>query len=116
MLSDQELQILKEKILQYELLLRQEDIGGACLLRALELYDEHSGGLIYWIGQLTSIGLDFGINHAYYFTPQANDHTIALNLSDNGFPHYPPLTKREVEVIGVLQSPSVIHQTFTRKL
>lgn len=116
MLSAQEIQRLKAKILEYEPLLRQEDIGGACLLRALELYDAHGGGLIYWIGQLTSIGLDFGINHAYYFTPNANDRTIALNLADNGFPQYPPLIKKEVEVIGVIQSPSVIHQTFTRKL
>ena len=115
MLSRSEQDTLRRKILEYRP--QFENIAGrSCLLKALELYNTYSGGVICWVGGLARINLDLGIHHAYFFPPQFRDRDIALNLADNGFPEYPPLTKREALAIGIVQNPNILRQNIVRSV
>ena len=88
----------------------REDLRGGCLGEAFELYTKYGGGEIYWVGKLTSIQLDFGVYHAYFIPPHAENESFALNQRDNGFEEYPPLTVRELRLVGELQDIKIVKQ------
>lgn len=81
----------------------ENNMGGQCLQKALELYDSHRGGSLWWVGNLGKVGLDFGLHHTYFVPPKAKDSDRALNQADSGFPQYPALTVGEVKSIGQKQ-------------
>jgi len=89
----------------------EANIGGQCLSKALELRDKNKGGQMYWVGSLDGIGLDFGVQHAYYISPNAKDTDMALNQSDNGYNQYPALTVGEVKLIGQRLDEGVVRDT-----
>lgn len=88
--------------------------GEGCLIHALELFDANNGGEIIWVGNLKEYGYDFGVNHAYYIPPDAEDDSIALNQEDSGYDQYPPFTKRELEGIGKPEDISKLRESVVR--
>lgn len=108
-MSESALNRLRDKFLESKPKF-EENIGGQCLEGALNLHKKHKGGFLYWVGNLTKIGLDFGVHHTYFVPPQANDSDIALNQEDNGFSQYPRLTVGEVKIVGEPQNVDVIKQ------
>lgn len=115
MLSESEQEALRQKILEYRPLF-EDNRGKGCLLKGLRLYEVYSGGILLWVSELSQIGLDCFINHAYFFPPNSSETDIALNLADNGFSQYPSLNKREAMAIGQPQDPDVIRQTILRSI
>lgn len=109
MLSNKEILVARTKVLRCKGQFEQE-IGGGCLKSALELYEDYSGGLLCWIGNLTKLDLDFGLHHTYFIPPGARENHQALNHSDKGFGQYPPFTVREARELGEAQDPRVIRQ------
>jgi len=105
---------LARKILEYKDKIRQ-DIGGECLSKALSLYDSRGGGGLWWIGDLSQIGLDFGLHHTYFVPEKSNEDDQALNQADNGFAQYPPLTVKEVTSLGKLQETDIIRELVSHQ-
>ena len=103
-------QFLEEKILSHKSHFEKEDIRGGCLGEAFKLYEQFGGGTIFWIGNLSKISLDFGIHHAYFVPPNADDNQLALNQADNGFGEYPPLTVKEVRTLGEPQDINIVRE------
>ncbi len=62
MLSNNEILVARAKVLMYKPQF-EVDIGGGCLRAALELYENYSGGILCWIGNLNELDLDFGLHH-----------------------------------------------------
>jgi hypothetical protein len=104
------LNTLKRKFIENRPIL-EANIGGQCLPKALELRDKNKGGTMYWVGSLDNVGLDFGVQHAYYVPPNAKDTDMALNRSDNGYDQYPALTVGEVKLVGQPMDVSIVRET-----
>lgn len=101
---------LVEKMMTLRPSFEREDLRGGCLGEAYGLYKTYGGGEIYWVGKLTKINLEFGVYHAYFIPPHAQDDSFALNQADNGFGEYPPLTVKELRTIGELQNIDIVRQ------
>lgn len=116
MLSEIEIVALRRKILEYQPQFEQNR-GSDCIPNGVELYKEYEGGLMVWIEELSKIGLPgIDLSHLYFFPPNSIDEDIALNLSDTGYPQYPPLTKREALEIEKPKDPSAIRDNFFFKI
>ena len=93
----------------------QEEFGGGCMLKGYQLLHENGGGYLWWIGNLSKLGLDYGIFHMYYIPHDAVDNQLALNQADNGYSQYPQLTVAEVKLLGEPQDKSIIKQLLKIK-
>lgn len=114
MLTPSEKEALRQKILVYQPLF-EKNRGAACIPNGLRLLNMYSGGIICWVNELTKIGLkNIVIGHVYFFPPNSTDLDLALNLRDNGYTQYPPLTKKEALAIGDVLNPDAIRQDFQR--
>lgn len=112
MLSPEERGALRQRILEYRTLF-ENNRGNSCHIEGLQLYQQYGGGLLCWVSGLSKIGLDnVSIGHLYFFPPDASDTDSALNVSDNGFHQYPPLSKREALEIGEPKDPVTFQKNF----
>jgi len=109
MLSFLEKEALRNKIVNNSLS-SEDEIGGGCIASALSLFDANDGGCVFWVGSLASLDIEPDVHHSYFVPPNAQDDDLALNHSDNGYGQYPPLTVREVTVIGKLQDIDILRQ------
>lgn len=109
MLSPEELTVLQDKILEYQPGF-ESNRGRGCKPTGLKLFTEHGGGTLFWVGELSKIGLaHIVLGHLYYFTP---DSDTALNLADQGHSQYPPLTLKEALAIGESKDPLNDNEEF----
>lgn len=74
---------------------------GNCLKEAYLLKERNTNtGNVYWV-----VCLDGNmVYHAYYVPQGCNLDDLALNQADNGYPHYPALTCRQVLENGALMT------------
>ncbi|MCK5149352.1 hypothetical protein KAJ87_00305 [Candidatus Pacearchaeota archaeon] len=75
--------------------------NGSCVMEAWKLKEkDNDEGSVYYVYKIDQKS----INHAYYLPyslqNEKNLDKTALNQKENGYPHYPPLTVREVLKYG----------------